>query len=428
MYAVLCCFQVSFWPCHPFLAQLWMILRSGKILPILIPSPLTVTMATANSSTNNDNASTNPPLPPPPSIPTAFIKLLHQDPSLKKFSGDDPNYSAITFLQQCEDSIKNSSVTQDGDKISFIRSHIVHGSLAEELMRANAFNTSVNELSYAQFRDNFLLTFGSSQEIEPLLWSFHLADSLTTKLGTLGVLRGMAHAADTANEALTALQSTSWFEDGKLSAQRLRSILEFQYYILYLTPQERRFASTIDFKPGDRLLDFVSKLRRKMREAPPPSAPVAPVVVSEGSKPSPSPATSSSGSQNPQTSRPPLTCSHCHKNGHTYDYCFLRKKQNAKNASKKSSAPVSASGSSGPKNNNQHKAPSSKSPRPSQTHDNLAPSFPAPKWCHIHERGNHSTDECFTIIKLKQRQTVSAVGLAPQPSGEAERQSQPHPS
>lgn len=124
-------------------------------------------------------------------------------------------------------------------------------------MRGSALNTSINELSYEKFRQDFLFTFGSSQEVKSLLWSFYLADSLTTKFGNLGALRGIVHVADIANETSTALQNTSWLEDGKLSIEMIRNILEFHHYILCLIPQMRRVSSTIDFKPGQQILYFV---------------------------------------------------------------------------------------------------------------------------------------------------------------------------
>lgn len=52
--------------------------------------------------------------------------------------------------------MKKSIDTENGDKIYFISFHIVQGSLAEDLMHANVFNTSVNELYYSQIKTNFL--------------------------------------------------------------------------------------------------------------------------------------------------------------------------------------------------------------------------------------------------------------------------------
>ena len=77
-----------------------------------------------------------------------------------------------------------------------------------------------------------------------------------------------AHAADFANEAIVALQSANLSENGKTSLEMLCTVFEFQYYKIYLAPQERRIASTLDFKPGQSLMDFASILSKKARDSP----------------------------------------------------------------------------------------------------------------------------------------------------------------
>lgn len=55
-------------------------------------------------------------------------------------------------------------------------------------------------------------------------------------------MRGQARAASIVSEAIESLRATDWFEDSKLSEEKLCLVLEFQNYIVYLTPQEQRIA------------------------------------------------------------------------------------------------------------------------------------------------------------------------------------------
>lgn len=94
------------------------------------------------------------------------------------------------------------------------------------------------------------------------------SDSLTTQLGAANHLHGQARATNIANEAIEALNKAAWLEDGALSEPRLLFILEFTYYIQYLTPNEHRIERSRDVKPGDCLFDFASVICKKLREAP----------------------------------------------------------------------------------------------------------------------------------------------------------------
>ena len=335
--------------------------------------------------------------------------------------------------------MRNSSIVEDADKISFIRSQLVQDSLATVMMRANCFNTAVIGCSYAKFRENFLTTFGTSQDNASLQWSFRLADSLTTDLGNLGILKGQAYAADFANEAISALQSANWSEDGKISLDRLRTVFEFQYYVMYLAPQERRVASTLDFKPDQSLMEFASKLSKRVRDSP--KAPVVPVASVQAdctaSSPPPPPPPSHASKRSHisgrhQFTRTPSICTFCGRSGHKWSQCFRRKKQAAQDASQCLPSSSVSSSALAPK----FKPLSHSSSAPSQpTHAagashalmmQLAPPQPVPKWCHIHEYGNHTTDECFAILRMKRNQVATA-GLH-KPSGEASRPAPNHPT
>ena len=52
------------------------------------------------------------------------IKLVQQDTSLKRFSGEEQAYSASTLLQHCDDAMSNSNITTKPEKIAFVRSQL----------------------------------------------------------------------------------------------------------------------------------------------------------------------------------------------------------------------------------------------------------------------------------------------------------------
>ena len=88
------------------------LLRSGKTHPRLAPVSSPPTEDMAQSTAGNMN------------VPFNHIKLLPTSPQVKAYSGTDPTFSAREFISQCEDVMTNSMVTEDIDKISFLRSRL----------------------------------------------------------------------------------------------------------------------------------------------------------------------------------------------------------------------------------------------------------------------------------------------------------------
>ena len=64
-----------------------------------------------------------------------------------------------------------------------------------------------------------------------------------------------------------------------MTKEKWRTILEFQNYILFLNPEERRIASSLAFKQGDTLMTFSANNARKLEEMPrsPYAPPLAPI-------------------------------------------------------------------------------------------------------------------------------------------------------
>ncbi len=88
-----------------------------------------------------------PPTPPSASTPTADptptssvpIRVLLTTFSVREFTADYADYSAQQFITLCEDVMKGSTVTTDGDRISFVRSSLAPGSRALHVMQTSLF-------------------------------------------------------------------------------------------------------------------------------------------------------------------------------------------------------------------------------------------------------------------------------------------------
>ena len=343
------------------------------------------------------------------------IKLLTQDPGLKRFSGDDISHSALSFIESCEDAFRNSSITTDEDKIAFVRSQLVTDSLAADMMRATCFSPKHLSYDYSKFRDNFIRTFGHTQIYDSLQWIFRYADSLTSSLGSFDYLRSQAKSADIANEAIDSLTKASWLVDGALPVERLRKLLEIMTYIPFLVPHERRVASSLDFKPNEELIDFSAKLRKKLRESPTVVAPAAPIQ-----------ATTSRVSEPAEVSHMP-TCSFCLKTGHTSARCFKRKRA-AREAVTKDAYPPNTNTYTEHYTHKLTRQPARPQPLRSSPRPQVFQAASGDiKYCHLHgNNGTHSTDECRNILRLK-RSPPAAKTTDFHQSGEALRHSQKTP-
>ncbi len=128
-----------------------MLLRSGRYLslPLSCPRPTNTISFPADSTPS-----------PSSSISSPRIKLLHQNTSIKIFSGEDANYSALSFSEACGDSMGNSNITTDSDKTAFVRSNLTCDSLASQMMQASSFTRKLINYDYSVFRKNFLTAFG----------------------------------------------------------------------------------------------------------------------------------------------------------------------------------------------------------------------------------------------------------------------------
>ena len=370
-----------------------MLLRSGRSLKF--PSGSTQQLGNMTDPVNNV---------------TPTIKILHQNPSFKLFSGDDPSYPPLEFLKACEDAMANSNIKDDGDKISFVRSNLKSGSTAASMMKAAAFTSRKTGNQYAVFRKNFLELFGPTRIHDALSWVFRFSESLTTDFGSHDYRTAQAVTSALSSEAMDALEKSAWFEDGHMSPDRLHSLFEIMFFIQFLSPAQRRIAASIPFSPVDEILHYGTKIAQKLSEEPLPSpSPKGPTAQAAPVQPDSSQSVPIAPVQSSHAPRP-IVCSYCSKSGHKVVRCFQRKRDEA----------------------NQSRSNTTSSNTPQSTHTSSSPSStrpqsaPSRKWCAIHEYCGHTTETCRTIQSLRKKPTASTQTSTQ--SGEASRPIQHHPS
>ncbi|MPC86176.1 hypothetical protein E2C01_080992 [Portunus trituberculatus] len=213
-------------------------------------------MSATNTFTPTVTASPTNVTLPLTSVASPAIKLLQHDSFIQKFSGEDTDtYSPAQILQLSEDVLSNSQIHSGADKISFVRSHLVPGSLASDLMTAIAFDPKVLNYDYNQFKVNFLQIFGVPQPKDNFQWAFDAAQTMLHHFGNTDYRRAQARSAQLANQAVSSLKA-SWFQNDTLDEESFRLIMEFQYYIQLLNPEECHITSTLQYRKGESLLDF----------------------------------------------------------------------------------------------------------------------------------------------------------------------------
>ncbi len=101
-------------------------------------------------------------LPPPTSMtqqPSHIIpvpiRVTPTQISTRQVSGSDADHTARQFLDLCEAAIVNSSITEDHDKIAFIRSRLLPGSRTLIMMQSSAFTHT----NYDAFKKNVIKIF-----------------------------------------------------------------------------------------------------------------------------------------------------------------------------------------------------------------------------------------------------------------------------
>ncbi len=75
----------------------------------------------------------------------------------------------------------------------------------------------------------------------------------------------MVEANQLAIDCLKSLKDINWVENSQMSEDNLKKFLEFLFYQFHIPEKARRSSLTLNFKPGPKVVDFVSELEVKCR-------------------------------------------------------------------------------------------------------------------------------------------------------------------
>ncbi len=92
----------------------------------------------------------------------APVEILPTTTTVREFYGSQSYYSAREFLSFCEDVLKNSCVTEQGDNIALIKPCLLPGSPASKLTQATVFSGLQQRNCYKAFATNFLAIEGET--------------------------------------------------------------------------------------------------------------------------------------------------------------------------------------------------------------------------------------------------------------------------
>lgn len=390
-------------------------LRDAAIVPSTdssASSPLSVPLPSAalpNTVTKNTMASSDTPDPqtigtmsagtaPHSAVPP--LKVLPYKHSVRKFSGSDPNYPAVDFLVACEDAFLSTQATTPKEKIGFIRQQLAENSYASDMMSSSAFKLPYEDSDYELFRANFLSTFGLGKEDNLVRVVCASVEPIAAALGSKTVFTAEIVGTKVAEPTVRALRRGGWFDENKkLTESQFRSYVEFATYILSLAPAQRKVALSLTFGPKESIHDFAVKLNTKVEEQQGLS--YYPSSVAAVRRSTPSTSESPTPSAPSTSSKPTSVCDYCSKPGHVVARCFRRAK----------AAKASAAGAK-PKGTAKAAAPTPARPPASG------------KYCLLHDTTSHSTEQCFSLPKVKRSiaaQRVSSSGEAAQASTQAPR-------
>ncbi len=157
-----------------------------------------------------------------------------------------------------------------------------------------------------------------------------------------------------------------------MSEDNLKKFLEFLFYQFHIPEKARCSSLTLNFKPGSKVVNFVSELEVKMQEHH-HNMDITPTVATP--------------IQSTYKTSPP--CHYCKQTGHLAFNSPRRKDSTKPNTQHRDSTS---------KRYTDHRYDSYNSHSPRGTY---SPSQRKSGFCHIHGACSHDTDKCFTIKKIE---------------------------
>ena len=306
----------------------------------------------------------------------------------------------------------NTYITEPADKISFVRSRLQDNSYASSMMQASSFLTPLERKDYTLFRETFLSTFGCSTKHSLVRAVDMTVDSLLKSSGTKARFLAQVEANRLSRDSVRILRDSKWGDSDNISMANLQKFLEFLYYMIVLTPKERKSSLSLTYNLTDRLHDFVLKLDSKVEEKQGESWSAARVAAVPASKGASRPIPSSAGAATGATPKV-FKCHYCGKEGHIAPKCIKRirdRRDKHKGGAVDTAAKTARSGPTPAKGAPSHRGSSSKS-----------------HYCVLHESSSHSTDDCSAVKTLK-KDKFSGSREESKNSGEAERPAKTNPS
>ena len=405
-------------------------LRSGKTYP-----PVTTSLSLAVTGVSGDNHSTIPvhsPMPSPagstsnsrPSTPPPqsnmaqqTIKVLPTECSITEFAGTDSNYSARDFISRCEDVMRNSGITDPGDKISFVRSRLRPASEPHNLMQSSAFTDPTEKHEYNVFRTNFLETFGDYAKKSLVKSVSAVCERVAKEVCAKDELNAQIIAGRSVRDVISMLEDDGYFTADSMSKSNVRSFIEFFIYMLVLQDKKRRTALSLEFKLQDRLHDFVNKLKTKLEEqGNRAQSAVSNIAAAHSTSTEAGKAADKTHHATGDVSQI-LTCHYCQRPGHTANRCYA-KSRDRRREKKQTAASASPAGARASATGAIPKTPQTSASRTLAASASNTPK--TPKYCHLHDSRSHSRDECAKVIQLRQ-EMIAARASNTAPSGEAAR-------
>ena len=339
------------------------------------------------------------------------IRILPITAAVRPFSGDETDYSATQFVRLCEDSMVNSSVNEDTDKIAFLKSHLQPGSRACSLIQASASTEPQVNTNYTAFLRNFLKICGEAEQ--PSLIKTLNADTASAQAtsGVNDLFVTQVSAARIATDLMQCLQDTGWTDGIIMTHTNVGKFLEFFLHQLMLDGRTHSSTLPLESLTEDELHSFVQKFKTKLEEKGTEcmsTTSVSAVKHKDADSEAPSSSATAVAKEMPKYS-----CFYCQKDGHAVGRCYRRMRDQRAQTSGKSAHSEDSSGASS------KAAPSSSASRSAHTKGVKAK-------CVIHDSSSHTTEECYSVKKLKE-QTDKARRGGTSPSGEAERETKSNP-
>ena len=355
-------------------------------------TPSTTTIPTSTISQPNTTMSAQVP-PNTGSVFPSTFKVLPTEASIRPFAGGEEDYSAFQFMTICEDVMRNSDISRPADQISFVRSRIQPGSQAMSLMQGMALSTREIGQDFDKFKQNFLKVFSDGAASTLVKQANLLVDSVTKDLGAMDIWKATIPGETYSVEFIRVLRDAGWTTGNHMNLDNLQKFLGLVVYLLHVQGRARRVAESLPFNPADDMIDYIKTVQSKMKEnahSATMTAAVAGVIQPSTSNVDVNP-TAHTGAVGKQR----VVCSYCNKIGHVEKKCLRRRADLRKGTSSAHENVMEGNLSVRPKPHS-----------PSRGGGNLPKSSPAKtagQWtCIIHGIGNHSSERCFTIRKIKE--------------------------